>query len=263
METADSRVLHQSIDTVDIGDRLNQFAQRCGGGELLAVFEKVTDTLRNKFIIDARTLLGKHFTLDQMTTILKEAGMKAQDAEGCVSSLETYFCMSFDPAPPAPPIEKVVHDNARKSMRRISKFAKGTEDVPLGQLLTQSNMMNAVALSPLTPGLVQTANPKVNTLTKNEVRAVVKEEVINTLRVYSRVNVDVIYLGKKADLLDEEYPLLPKHGKNGPVKKWYWLLFHKFNNARKGIEKSVGAHTIELARHATDRTQRPAMDERV
>lgn len=174
---------------------------------------KVASTLQGRGVYCVGVLRLKKYTPMQMDTLLSESGL-----DDFRSTLEYALKITFEnPDAPEGCKVKVINDT---SSLKPSRFMEDGEDL-LGKKLKKLNLLKNVVISPRISEIIL-AWPNV---TKAEFDETVNETVLFTLKTYSMVNVDAIYL-------DRVVELLPK-GQLPPGKDWFKSLFHKFNNAKK------------------------------
>ena len=211
-------------------------------------------------IFDISSLRARKLLPQQVDTFITQAGAPFNPL-GWRGTIEHFFKVEFS-NPEAPGDGKtgqattLANCDLKSCNVRVSRFLAIGEHT-LGMYMSAEGILDTIAYSPRTSGLIITVNVKLDAITKSEFRSIMGEQVLFTLKVYSTVNVDVIYLHALACKLASVLPNPPPHfdkkgNKLSAVERYQMGLFHKFNNARKeGAAVSTRACPHSLATHKT------------
>ena len=232
-------------DLEPIHDAMARLAHRLGGGLAVDKCKRFATNLMIKGVGDVGLFKHRKYTAKQVDQMLKD--IDAPDGEdGWRATIEHVFSMEF--AICALPTGLVQSGGGGQLVVpvnhiRPSRYLYPGDNQMLGTFLTANQVLDDVCISPLTIGLLDTVNYKTSAIQPHEFRAIIAEQVIFTLKFYSCVNVDVVYLTRLASKLNEAIPHMPA-GKTA-----YKGLYNKFTNSRKtGAKVSAPWHHACTAR---------------
>jgi hypothetical protein len=178
---------------------------------------KLSTDWRNKGVFCVGVLRARKFTALQINVMLEDAGL----GEDMRTTIEYAFKITFD----NPELPQGVHHRTVTSHSglRPSAYLQGVDT--LGHKLKKLDLLKDVRLSPRLDAVVSSRESP----TRPDYDKAIAECVIFTLKTYSMVNVDTMYLDKIALMLSAFFNGKVPDGRKGYSES----LLHKFNNAKK------------------------------